>query len=292
MQLRKGIMLHNQLPDGNEAIKINSGTVFHKDQKTDPINYQGWSFTPLYEDDAYVTKRDWRELKHNEINFLQSNNKRKDFNTIYVGEIPDHVKDMFRQLDLTNSTSREEVMAKFGSSQEKVQALSKAMNEFLKPLSAGKPFHFHCIAANLPNLEMVACDITRLPANFTVPDKKYIGLHNDGTQFMTLHTTYKHGNRLTINLGNQTRAFFFVNLTMIQAVNMLKQKIDLKKKKVTVYNIAKHFFKHFPNYPVIKIIQKPYEYYIAPTDNCFHDGSTLGNTELDINIVYFGQFQC
>ena len=51
------------------------------------------------------------------------------------------------------------------------------------------------------------------------------------------------------------------------------------------------FFKYFPDYPVLKIEQKPYEYYIAPTDNCIHDGATLERRSLDIVMTYLGHFK-
>ena len=166
-------------------------------------------------------------------------------------------------------------MERFGANKELTMALNTEMSNFLQTISNDKPFHLHCIAANLPNVEMVACDITRLPEDFTIPEKKYMGMHNDGTQFMTLHTTYKHGNRICINLGEETRYFLYINLSMIQVHNMLKEVTDISK--VDVYNVAETFFKHFPDYPVIRMAQEFGQYYIAPTDNCFHDGSTLGN---------------
>lgn len=285
-------MLHNQLPDGFEAISINSGTVFHTEQETDEVRFGEWAFVPQYEEDAYVTKRDWRKLTQQEIRCLQSNDNRKDHNTIYVGDIPTKLRKQFEQFDLYECKNREEVLRKFRESPEKTHAMSKAMDEFLQPLSGGKPFHFHCLAANLPNIEMVACDTTSMPADHSELDKKYMGIHNDGTQYVTPYATHKLGNRLTINLGKDTRSFLFVNLSLTQALNMLKKKIDVVKHQIDIINISKYFFKYFPDYPVIKIRQKPYQYYIAPTDNCFHDGSTLGNKELDIIIVYFGAFQC
>ena len=92
MKMRKGITLHNQLRDGFDAITINSGTVFHKEQQTEEVNYQGMRFTPLYEEFAYVTKRDWRPLKAQEIKTIQANGNRKDYNTVFVGDIPPHLR--------------------------------------------------------------------------------------------------------------------------------------------------------------------------------------------------------
>jgi len=292
MRLKQGIRLYSLLPEGYDAVFINSGTSSYKEQTLAKVDFQDWHFTPLFEEDAYLPKKDWRKMNTQESAIIRAKTDRKDHNTIFTGYIPAELQDIIRRLGLEQSKNREEVMQKFRDHPETVQQLNTKMQEFLSTIADNKPFHFHCIAANLPNLEMVACDITRLRENFTVPEKRYIGLHNDGTQFMTLHTTHKAGNRITINLGNQSRIFYFVNLTMIQALNMLSEKIDVKEQQVNIYNVSAHFFKHFPDYPVIKFIQQPYQFYIAPTDNCFHDGSTLGNTALDINMVYFGTFRC
>lgn len=59
---------------------------------------------------------------------------------------------------------------------------------------------------------------------------------------------------------------------------------------INIENISENFFYNFPDYPILKIKQKPFEFYIAPTDNCIHDGSTFDNTELDITITYLGKF--
>ncbi len=291
MKLKKGIFIHNRMREGYDAISINSGTVFHSKQIAAAVNYQGISYMPQYEDDAHVVKRDWRNLTPEEINRLQPNGKQNDYNTVYLGDIPEKLKANFQQLTLGDSKNRDEVMAKLSADAEKTKELSVNLNAFLSTLSKNKPFQFHCIGVNFPNIEMVACDTTKLPSGFKPQDVKYMGMHNDGTTQMTIHSAHKVGNRISINLGNDSRGFFFVNLSMIQAINMLKQKMDIKKNNVNIANIPGFFFEHFPDYPVIKVQQKPYQYYIAPTDNCFHDGSTLGNTTLDITMVYFGGFQ-
>lgn len=292
MKLRKGIGIHNLLEDGYDSIFINSGTLPYTEQLLEKVRYQDFNFTPLFEKDAFLPKKDWRRLNTEEVKKIRSDINRKDYNTIAIGDISETLRQIFQNLELGDSINREEVMMKLRDKPEIVKVLNEEMQQFLLTISDGKPFHFHCVTANLPNLEMVACDISKLPPNFTVPDKKYIGMHNDGTQFMTLHTTHKFGNRIMISLGKESRIFYFVNLTMIQVVNMLKQKIDVHTHNLNIRNVSRLFFEYYPNYPVIKIIQKPYQYYIAPTDNCFHDGSTLGNTSLDISMVYFGAFKC
>ncbi|KZS42827.1 hypothetical protein AWE51_15780 [Aquimarina aggregata] len=286
--IKKGISIHNRLPKGYESIQINSGVVHHTDHEGSRVNFEQYSFMPLYIDEAYIPKRDWRTLSNNEKRRLNSSADLKDHNNIYLGELPEKVKNLFKKIDFSECKDRDDVMSCFGKTEALTKALNEELTDFLKTISNAKPFHLHCITANLPNIEMVACDITRLHPNFTIDEKKYMGLHNDGTQYMTLHTTHKFGNRICINIGEETRYFLYVNLSMIQVHNMLKEKTDVTK--VDVYNVAETFFKYYPDYPVIKIKQEPFQYYIAPTDNCFHDGSTLGNTKLDINMVYFGNF--
>ncbi|QHI35933.1 hypothetical protein IMCC3317_12810 [Kordia antarctica] len=286
--IKKGIGIHNRLPKGFEEIQINSGVKHHKAHEGSEVNYEHFSFMPLYIDEAYIPKRDWRSLEISEQRTLTGTERLKDHNNIYIGELPKKAQELFKKIDFSNCKSREDVMQHFGKHKELTLALNTELSNFLQTISNDKPFHLHCITANLPNVEMVACDITRLHPGFTIPEKKYMGMHNDGTQFMTLHTTYKHGNRICINIGTETRYFLYVNLSMIQVYNKLKEVTDIRK--VDVYNVAETFFKHFPDYPVIRIPQKPFQYYIAPTDNCFHDGSTLGNSKLDINMVYFGNF--
>lgn len=292
MKLKKGIFIHNQLPDGYDAISINSGTVFHTEQPAEMVRFQGYNFRPQYEEEAYVAKRDWRSLQAGEIKYLMAKENRNDYNTVYLGDIPEPLKDRLRNLKLENSISREDVMNKLKQNEEATGKLNEAINAFLLPLSGNKPFHFHCLGINLPNIEMVACETTKLPPGYHPRDVRYIGMHNDGTAKMTIHTAHQFGNRISINLGKDARSFLFVNLSMIQALNMLKRKIDIKKAGINIRNMPRFFFKHFPGYPVLRVQQKPYQFYIAPTDNCFHDGSTLGNTGLDITFVYFGAFAC
>lgn len=291
MKIKRGIMLHNKFLKGSDSIFINSGVVHHTEQLQENINFNGIVFKPTYDEDAYLPKRDWRKLNTEEIRILQSNTKRNDSNTIYLGELPDDLKKLYQNMKLTDCKSRDEVFVKFRENKKATIELNSSMANFLMTLSNNKPFKIHFLGSNFPNLEVVACDTTVLPKGYTEKDMRFLGIHNDGTQYVSTYKLYASGNRLTINLGNQDRYFFFINITLTQALNMLKEKINIKEYEIDITNIAKYFFKYFPDYPVIKINQEPYHYYIAPTDNCFHDGSTLGNTDLDVIIVYFGAFQ-
>jgi hypothetical protein len=291
MDIKKGIMLHNDGSTGDDDILINSGVLPHTEVAIPRVTYNNYSFTPSFETDAFIPKRNWRPLQTKETRLLHPSGKRTDTNTVYIGNIPDHLRRLFESLKLNECRNREEVFTRFRNEAAITTEINTAITEFLQPKSEGKPFHFHYLGTNLPNLEVTASDTTRMPKGFQEEDKKYMGIHNDGTKYVALNQLYKSGNRFTINLGKEARSFLFVNLTLHQAFNMVKQKIDVKKHRIDIINIGRYFFSCFPDYPVIKVTQKPYQYYIAPTDNCLHDGSTFGTKELDIILVYFGFFK-
>ncbi len=284
-------MLYQDCQLGNDDILINSGVLPHTQVEIPRVNYNDHSFTPAYEADAFLPKRNWRPLEARETQVLKPSGKRTDANTVYIGDIPDDLRHLFESLRLHECRDREAVFTRFRNAPATTAAINAGITAFLQPRSEGKPFHFHYLGTNLPNLEVVASDTTRMPEGYQEEDKKYMGIHNDGTKYVALSQLYRSGNRFTINLGKEARSFLFVNLTLPQAYNMLKQKIDVKKHRIDIINIARYFFSCFPDYPVIKITQQPYQYYIAPTDNCFHDGSTFGTKELDIIMVYFGFFK-
>lgn len=292
MKIKRQLMIHNTLPEGENAITINSGTLHQSQQKAALVNYLDEQFIPEYLDHAYVNKRDWRNLTEKELELLQPDDSRNDYNTVYLGTIPEKLKNCFQKLELENSVDRNHVFEKLGTNPELVHEATQLLDDFLAPISNQKKFNFHCVGVNYPNVELVACNTTMLSEGYKQGDKKFLGIHNDGTQSMTIETAHEFGNRISINLGKDSRYFLFVNLSLTEAHTMLKEKMNpTELAQVNIANIPEYFFKHYPDYPVIKIEQKPYQYYIAPTDNCFHDGSTLGAKHLDVCIVYFGNFQ-
>lgn len=291
MEIKKGIMLFNECDETYRNITINSGVVPYKQQEIPKVEYGGYSFYPLYEDDACLPKRNWRPLTQKEISALKPTEKRTDTNTIYTGKLPDDIIDLMRQLNLEQCTSRSEVFDHFQAKPAVTEQINKKMEVFLNERANGKPHKIHYLGTNLPNMEVVACDTTVMPKGYKEEEKKYLGIHNDGTYYIPFRSIRNSGNRLTLNLGKESRYFLFINLTMVQAYNLIKKHFDLADHKIDVINISKYFFKCFPDYPVLRIEQKPYEYYVAPTDNCFHDGCTLGNKELDIVLAYLGAFR-
>lgn len=202
---------------------------------------------------------------------------------IYIGQIPDSLREALGSLGLDEVTNLDQVLPEVKKQEEAVRKLSVQLDDFLRPLSSARKYRFHKITRAMPGRETVS--------NHWIRDKSvYIGLHIDQSRLFTPHTAHKSGNRISINLSKETRHLAFINLSMIQAYKMIKEKTDPAGTVINADNIALLFFQHYPDYPVVRLAVRPYQYYIAPTDNFFHDAMTIGNQKLDVTIVYTGVF--
>ena len=178
------------------------------------------------------------------------------------------------------------------SQPKRVMDLNLSLDKFLNPMAGSKSYKLQCVLTNVPNIETTAHNVFDSVKGHKVEDINYIGIHNDSMRKMSVFTAHKLENRISINIGAEPRYFLFVNLSIIQVYNMLLREAKLPKDEVNLFNLRRLFFEHFPDYPVVRVKLNPYQYYIAPTFNCFHDGATTGNKKLDITIIYFGFFKC
>jgi hypothetical protein len=89
MELKKGIMLLNESNEAYSNITINGGVLPYTEQKKTKVKYGRHSFYPLFEDKAYLPKRNWRPLTAKEITPLRPAARRTDTNTVYTGNPPE-----------------------------------------------------------------------------------------------------------------------------------------------------------------------------------------------------------
>lgn len=273
MYLKRGIAVYSELTGIASQLTINTGTV-------EPGTESGLYYHP----GSVVPKRNWRSLEAGELKALLGFGTQADYRkSIYIGEVPKNLQKSLQALGLHDCKKIDEVIPEVKKREQAVKTVSDILNGFLEPLSSSANYKFHRITRAMPGRETITCHY--INERFV-----YIGLHIDQSRAFTPHTAFKSGNRISINLSSETRFLLFVNLTMIQASNMLIEKAGLTATEVTADNISTLFFKHFPGYPVVKIAVKPYQYYVAPTDNFFHDATTMGNSEIDVTIVYTGVF--
>lgn len=274
MKLQKGICLFTEIENVSDQLLVNTGA-------RHVSAYKGTN----YFEDSYIPLQTWRSPTKQEVNTLVEDNHNY-FNyrkSLYVGDIPKKLKKELQKLGLEDLKDAYKVIPTFKENKSQVIKINKELHAFLGAFSTTENFKFHKITYAIANRETMT--------SFHVEGAfLYLGLHIDQSRRFTIHSAHKSGNRISINLSSEIRTLIYTNLTMIQVYNLLRKKIDMTTVDINPDTIAQHFYKHYPNYPVVKVAVKPYQCYIAPTDNFFHDGSTSGTKEIDITMVYTGLF--
>ncbi|MBL7729063.1 MAG: hypothetical protein JNM68_15310 [Dinghuibacter sp.] len=273
MYLKRGITIHSSLPGISEQVQINNGTM--KPGKATGLYYHPGSAVPRVK---------WRSPNPAEQRLLMTNGPFTDYRkNIYIGEVPPALRESLAALGLHKCTELDQVIPRVKRKEKEVKLVSRKLDKFLRPFSSTGNYKFHRITRAMPGRETTTC--------FYINDRfVYVGLHIDQSRKFTPYTALKSGNRISINLGSETRYLEYINLTMIQAVQMIKERSGLTYNDINSDNISTLFFKYCSDYPAIKISLEPYQFYIAPTDNFFHDATTRFNTKLDVTIVYTGLF--
>ncbi len=121
---------------------------------------------------------------------------------------------------------------------------------------------------------------------FNPRENRYLGLHLDSWEKMTLDELSGVRNRLCINLGRDARYFLYMNLEIKQLQSILKL-----PNQTNARSLIQTFLSQFPDYPVIRVKLKPFEAYIAPTENLIHDGSSEDQEFQDVQITLRSYFK-
>lgn len=273
MQLKKGITIHSPLANIASQVMVNEGTM--RAGKATGLNYYR---------NSYIPKTNWRSLSSTEQKVLISDSPFSDYGkNIYIGELPGDLKKSLKSLGLHKCTEMDQVMPCIKKQEKKVKKLSDRLEDFIRPFSSTGQYKFHRITRALPNWATTT--------RFLVKDELvFVGLHIDQSRQFTPFTAARSDNRISVNMGSETRHLALINLTLIQVVNMIKERSGIPYSEINLVNISTLFFKYFSGYPTVKLAIKPYQFYIAPTDNFLHDATTLEINNLDVTFVYVGQF--
>lgn len=114
----------------------------------------------------------------------------------------------------------------------------------------------------------------------------YIGLHIDCWNNNNYGDSTNYKNRICVNLGTGPRFFYFINLNIKQIKNLIQDDRVFSYEK---NDLSAYFLKNHSNYPVIRIILNPGEYYVAPTEEIIHDANFV--EEEDITMTFLGNFK-
>ncbi len=265
MILKSGVQLYSQAIDLSSRIKISSGT--------------RWCDEVAYGDDCYrgyVPLDDWREPHKKEINaLLTSTLPINNYEYIGISSISKDLLSMSKKLSFIENKTVYDI--------EKNENL---YNEFVRSILN----FFSGQVIEKENIEILGSFVNSIcglkSTAYNPKESVYLGLHIDCWDKLPWDQRNTARNRILINLGDEERYFLFVNLTASQILKHIKM-ISNGAPPYPYHN----FFELFPNYPVVKIKLFPGEYYIAPTENIMHDGSTEEKIHLDIVFAMLGQFK-
>jgi len=267
-----GIKIHiYEEPDRLERFFLSNGT--------EPLSDS--SINSYYKKHIRKARKPWRILTNDELDQLILDTFDVDYrHNIGIIKIPEYIQDRFNKLKIINTYKDLDEIKKTNSTMY-LEALDSLNEYFEKYLFSDEKIHKIGFHIGSPNREAATMN----------ENGTYTGFHVDYWDELSLSKIETATNRICVNLGQNDRFFLFINLTLKQ----IYIKINVANKKAfheyDNQELLRLFFNLFPNYPVIKIRIKPYEAYIAPTENMIHDGSTEGNHSTDITLTTRGYFQ-
>jgi tryptophan halogenase len=125
---------------------------------------------------------------------------------------------------------------------------------------------------------------------YDLSDSRWPGLHLDGWSELGPLKRDDAYNRMVINIGQETRQFLYINLSMRRIFEILSE-FEPKLEMESPTTIGRKFMARFPQYPVISLDIAPGEGYIAPTENIIHDGTAASMTKPDVVLTLLGRFR-
>jgi hypothetical protein len=121
---------------------------------------------------------------------------------------------------------------------------------------------------------------------------RYNGLHVDNWDQLNLDSRHLATNRICINLGQEDRYFLFLPFPLMDIAVALSKEIGAQWKVPERYTlIGRQFMERFPDVPAVRCRLGPGEAYIAPTENLVHDGSSVGQSNMDEQFTIRGHIR-
>lgn len=233
--------------------------------------------------EAFIPKEPWLNLNLNQKQTLLDLPTFNDYNKreiVSVIKIPQKYLDPFYSLG-TNSIEKPQELATI-LSHSKYKDATYEINQYL--------YQYLDNTVNVKPLELTYRKANILTVTRDDTRKCYLGLHLDNWDKLPLSDRTKSRKRVCINLGKDDRFLLFINLSLQKMLSILQAGDYQFNLTDHLRTIGYSFMKTYPDYPVVKLQIKPGEAYIAPTENLFHDGCTIGQKHIDIHLTVLGHF--
>jgi hypothetical protein len=223
-----------------------------------------------YEEGARLPREPWRQpTKEESERLIVAEVPRDMATTVAIVKLPGEFSDDLRQAIRSGSSESIEV-------------------NLLRPLRTicelGEPLH--CIGPNKQPGNLKTVTINR-------DIGRYISLHVDTWDRCDLDSLHLATNRICINIGQDDRYFLFLPISLTAVARTLAEEMgpdwEMPRGRYTV--LARQFMERFPDVPVIRCRLAPGEAYIAPTENLVHDGSSVGQSDIDEQFTIRGHIR-
>jgi len=222
-----------------------------------------------YEEGARLPREPWRRPTEEETESL------------IVAEVPRNMATSAAIVKLPGEFSNELREAIRSGNTESLEV------KLLQPLRTicelGEPLHCIGPSRNPANLKTVTInhDIGR-----------YNGLHVDNWDDSDLDSRHLATNRICVNIGQDDRYFLFLPLLLMDIASALAEEMGPDWEAPGRYTVVgRQFMERFPNVPVVRCRLAPGEAYVAPTENLVHDGSSVGQSDLDEQFTIRGHIR-
>lgn len=237
-----------------------------------------------FESDAYRPELPWRIPSAGEAEILMTADAhRNPSRTVGVARLPESITRTFRDIGLPQAESEEELKVIRKAHVHKYMEAMDQMYDYMKSFQSKEPETFSKIGImiNDPGKR-----------NVTVNTKNgcMTGLHLDSWDRIDIDKLDTATNRICVNIGMQDRYFLFINLSASSLSDLVQKATTINPSTIGKNELCDLFFRHYGHWPVIKLRIKPFEAYIAPTENIIHDGCTEGNIRKDISCTVRGFF--
>jgi hypothetical protein len=249
---------------------------------SDSAEYQSLPYQP----GSFVPRPPWRSASDAELAALFNPPGDVDpSNCIQVMEMPGKILDRFAALRNASQDLTTQALREHHNSQECRDAFKYAMRYVATIVSPERrKLDGAGIFFNPPNQPTTT--------HAHKDDSFLLGLHVDSWRPALIDLRRDSPGRLSINLGLHDRFFLFVNADLMQLARMLDDRgIPFDREDDSTHSLRRTFMAAFPDYPVVRLRIRPGEAYLAPTENVIHDGSSAGQTNLDVHLTVRAHFR-
>lgn len=258
--------------DHHDRLYVSAGTRFIHEYDQDD-----------YQESAVVPNQPWKSIQNDVFESTDLLSPESIYHrAIWLVDLSTHediirfsqttLRSVRRQADVTCIESTEYQMA--------IDSILKATEQFrLK-----NEFSLAGISVNPPNLETVTRNMRT---------GKRTGLHIDSWDCKALNSRALCSNRICINLSANDRWFLFypISVERIYAHMLQAVSTDLNLHEALLPTTLPVFVTDlYPLWPIYRLRIRPFEAYIAPTENLIHDGSSLNSLTADISMTVRGFF--